>query len=241
MIQINLLPDVKQEYLRARRTRNLAISVSIIVGLAAGGVVALMTIILLGQFGLERLADNSIDSEYSKLSSNENLSELVTLQNQLDLISSQHESKSVDSRMFGVLQAVNPQSPNDVRFSSVQLDPANLTLTLEGVAANGYPAVEALTKTILNTKFEYKSGEDQMSEPIASQVSLGESNFGEDSDGARVLRFTMIVSYHEQLFVNSAKSVNIVGPTSKIDVTDSRIGVPDSLFTAPIEDEEEGA
>lgn len=239
MIQINLLPDVKQEYLRARRTRNFAISASIIVGLAAGAVVVLLALMLGAQAAREVIADNSIESEYEKMSQVENLSELVTLQNQLNLISSQHENKSVDSRLFSFLQVVNPKSPNNVQFSSVTLNPEETQLTLEGVTEGGYPAVEALTKTIMNTDLEYVSGQERSSEPVASKVSIAGTSFGEDSSGKRVLRFEVVVDFHDQLFVNSAKSVKIAGPDRRIDVTDSRIGVPDSLFTAPIEDEEE--
>lgn len=239
MIQINLLPDVKQEYLRARRTRNLAISSSIIAGLVAGGVVVVLALGLAAQATRELLVDGKIEDEYQTLSSTENLSELVTLQNQLNLISSQHENKSVDSRLFSMLQAINPAEPDDVQFSSVRLGAEDASLILEGVTGGGYAAVEALTKTIMNTKIEYLSGEEALSEPIATKVSIIGTGFGEDTSGKRVLRFEVSVDYHEQLFVNTAKEVEIVGPTKRIDVTDSRIGVPDSLFAAPIQDEEE--
>lgn len=239
MIQINLLPDVKQEYLRARRTRNLAISISIFVGLAAVGVVVLLALMLGGQIARELLSDNKIDSEYEKMSQVENLSELVTLQNQLNLISSQHDKKSVDSRLFSFLQVINPKAPNDVQFSTVSLDPENLQLKLEGVTAGGYPAVEALKKTILNTDMEYVSNQERYSEPVSDRVSIESTSFGEDSSGRRVLRYEVVVDYHDMLFVNSAKNVKIVGPDRRIDVTDSRVGIPDSLFTAPLEEDEE--
>ena len=239
MIQINLLPDVKQEYLRTRRIRNTAISIAIITGLAAGGVVVLLTLVLGAQLTREIVADDQIKKQYAEMSQVDSLSELVTLQNQLELISSQHENKSVDSRLFSFLQAINPAAPNDVQFSSVNLDPSDFTITLEGLTDGGYPAVESLTKTIMNTKVEYVSGQEEMTDSVASQVAISETRFGEDSSGKRVLRFKIVVDYYEQLFVNTAKSVEIVGPDRRIDVTDSKVGVPDSLFTAPIEDEEE--
>lgn len=239
MIQINLLPDVKQEYLRARRTRNLTISVSILTGLAAGGIVVLLALALGAQAAREFAADNSIKNEYEELSSVDNLSELVTLQNQLSMISSQHEGKSMDSRLFSFLQVVNPRSPNNVQFSGVNLSPTGSTLKLEGSTSGGYPAVEALSKTIMNTKLEYVVDQERTSEPIASKVSIIDTGIGEDSTGKRVLRFEVIVSYHEQLFVNTSKGVKIVGPDRRIDVTDSRVGVPDSMFTAPVQQEED--
>lgn len=239
MIQINLLPDIKQEYLRARRTRNTAISIAIIAGLAAGAVVVLLALILGALATREVFVDNTINTEYEKMSQVENLSELVTLQNQLDLISSQHENKSMNSRLFSFLQAINPTSPNDVQFSSVTLNPESSTLTLEGMSDGGYPAVESLTKTIANTELEYVSGQERYSEPVAVKIAVAETGYGEDSSGKRVVRFKVTVEYHQKLFANTAKSVKIAGPDRRIDVTDSRVGVPDSLFAAPAQDEEE--
>ena len=45
MIQINLVPDVKQEMLRAQRMRNFTISMAIVVGLVAAGVVVILGLV----------------------------------------------------------------------------------------------------------------------------------------------------------------------------------------------------
>lgn len=244
MIQINLIPDVKQAYLKARKMRNLAITFSILAGLAAGAVVVLMVLFLLVQVGRDKLADMAIDKEYKQLSEVNDLSNLITIQNQLSLISGQHQARSVDSRLFTVLQSINPPAPNDVRFTSVKLDPTAKLLTLEGVADAGYPAVEALKKTITNAQFQYaESTEDTATTttiPLMDEVEVGETSFGETSDGRRVLRFTMTLKYPDVLFTNKAQNARIITPTRRIDVTDSRIQVPDSLFSNPVKDTEEG-
>lgn len=238
MIQINLLPDVKQEYLRARRTRNMAISMSILAGIGSVAVVVLLLIVLGIQAGREVLADNGIKSEYQSLSKVSDISELVTLQNQLDKIGSQHEVKSMNSRLFNTLQAINPSKPNNVQFTGVILDPETETLRLEGVAEGGYPAVETLKKTIQNTDIEFVSNQQTVTEDISTKVAVGETSFGDDSQGRRVLRFEVFVTYNPLLFSNEAKSVEVQAPDRRINVTDSRIGIPDSLFTAPIEEAE---
>ncbi len=121
MIQINLIPDVKREYLRARRMRDIAISLSIVASIAGAALVGVMLLILFSQQAREYFADQGIKSEYEKLSNVEDLSDMVTIQNQLSLVSAQHQAKSMDSRLFSVLQAVNPAAPNDVRFTSVSI------------------------------------------------------------------------------------------------------------------------
>jgi hypothetical protein len=241
MIEINLIPDVKQQYLKARKMRNLAVTFSIFAGLAAGALVVISILFLLVQVGREKLADDGIKNEYAELSQVSDLSNLVTIQNQLSLISGQHGSKSMNSRLFSVLQSVNPSAPNDVRFTAVELDPSSNLLTLEGVASAGYPSVEALKKTIANVRFEYKESPDgeTMTIPIADELEVGETSFGETSDGRRVLRFEMTLKYPNVLFTNEAHDARLITPTREIDVTDSRIQVPDSLFSNPASDTEE--
>lgn len=239
MIQINLIPDVKLEYLKARKMRNVAITVSILAGLAAAALVVLAVLFLLIQVGREKLADMGIEGEYKKLSSVNDLSNLVTIQNQLSLISGQNNARSMTSRLFGVLQAINPKAPNDVKFTSVKLDPSKKVLRLEGIAEAGYPSVEALKKTITNVEFKY-SGVDAASKtktiPIADKVEVGKTSFGQSSDGRRVLRFEITLQYPEVLFTNKARKAQLVTPTEQIDVTDSRLQVPESLFSNPARD-----
>lgn len=241
MIEINLIPDVKQQYLKARKMRNLAITFSILAGLAAAAVVVVAVLFLLVQMGREKLADDAIKKEYEQLSGVTDLSNLVTIQNQLSLISGQHQSKSVDSRLFGFLQSINPSAPNNVRFTSVKLDPTTSLLTLEGVAGAGYPAVEALKKTIANVTLEYRetAGGEVQKIPVADEVEVGQTSYGQTSDGQRVLRFTLTLKYPDALFTNKALDARLVTPTRKIDVTDSRLQVPDSLFSKPARDTEE--
>lgn len=241
MIQINLIPDVKQEYLRARRVQATAVSLSIMVSIGAIALVVVMGLILLAQIGRESLADGRIDSEYKKLANTPDIGNILTIQNQLSLISDQHHSKIISSRLFGLVQGVNPPAPHNIQFTSVQLDAVNKRLILDGVAVGGYPSVETLTKSLSNTKIEYMTeGESQASSvPLASRVEVTQTSFGQNPDGARVLSFTLTLDVDESLLSNMNKETRIVTPSQRVDVTDSKQRVPDSLFTAPATNEED--
>lgn len=240
MIQINLIPDVKRQYLQARRTRDIAISISILASIAAVGVVVVLLLALGAQAGREVLADRTIDSEYEKLSSVEGLSDMVTIDNQLSLISGQHANKSTHSRVFGILQAINPAQPNDVRFTDVTVQPEDSKILFEGIANAGYPAVEALTKTIENTVIRSTEDGSKFEEtPLATNIQVGETSYGRDGDGRQVLRFELVVSYSPEVLTNKLRNVEIQSPTKKIDVTDSKQRVPNSLFSAPATDVDE--
>ena len=148
MIQINLVPDVKQEMLRAQRVRNVAISFSILAGVIAVGTVATLALVLGAQAVTESLTSNSITREYEKLAGTKDINNALTIQNQLKEISSLNGKRTIDSRLFDVLAAINPAAPNDTKLSKVTLDPTQSQLMIEGSAVNGYPATEAFRKTI---------------------------------------------------------------------------------------------
>lgn len=87
MIEINLIPDVKQELLRAQRSRTMVITGSIFASIVAAGVVVLL---LLYVFGVQTVRSNVLDDDIKKgaanLSQVEDLSEMLTIQNQLKKI-----------------------------------------------------------------------------------------------------------------------------------------------------------
>ena len=212
MIEINLIPDVKREYLHAQRMRNGVISLSILVSIIAGAAVALLVVYVGTQSAREWLTDNEIKDQYGKISSVKDANQIVTIQNQLAQLSSMHKDKSIDSRIFDVLSAINPAAPNDVKMSTVSLDPSETKLSIEGSAANSFEATDKLKKMILNTKLSYTS-------------------YGEDASGTKVLRFKLTFTYPKELLANSSKNLRIEAPTGSTNVTDSRLHVPDSLFT----------
>ncbi len=236
MIQVNLIPDIKRELLRAQQMRRTAISISIIVGVIAGGIVVALGVVLGVQLVHEGITRGNIDTEYKKLKNVDNIENVLTIQNQLSSIQKYQDSRTMDSRLFDVLGAINPASPNDIKFSSVKLDPSTNTVSIQGSALNGYSATETFRKTILNTTIESGSGSDIKTVALTSEVAISETSYGQATDGSHVLRFTLSFVYPDGLFDNSLKNIKVVTPTAKTDVTDSRTRVPESLFTTQATD-----
>lgn len=231
MIQINLIPDIKQELLRAQTTRRTAIGISVLVGIGAAGAVVVLAIILGVQMGYKVITNAKIDDEYSTLKSIDNINDILTIQNQLDTIQSYQDRRTMDSRIFDVLTAINPTTPNNIGFSSIKLDPSSKLIVIEGSAKNGFAATETLRKTILNTSIESGTGDSAVTTPLTDEVTIGETSYGQSASGARVLSFSLSFVYPDGLFDNTLKNIKIVTPTAKIDVTDSKTRVPESLFT----------
>jgi hypothetical protein len=238
MIEINLVPDVKQELIKAQRVRASVISVAILIGIIAVGiVVALALWVFLVQTARGVLSDNTIKSESQKLSSVEDVSNTLTIQNQLSKLSDMHNQKNIDSRIFDVLATINPPDPNNIAITNLSLDSETSTVKIEAQAVNGYPALDVFKKTIDATKLKFEQDGETQSVPLASGMSDSDRSYGENAAGAKVLRFTLTFTYPEQLFSRTAQNATIVAPT-RTNATDSFQGVPQSLFTQKAADTE---
>ena len=231
MIEINLLPNVKRELLKTRAMRNRVISISFLVGGASIAAVVVLALILGSQIAAEAVQNGVIKDRNDKLMAVEDLNKVVTIQHQLTKINEQHSGKKLNSRIFDVVTAVNPVAPNNVSFSDIKVNPESKTITLEGSAVNGYSALETLKKTILNTKVQTADGDKSSEVSLTKEIKDGDTSFGENSEGKKVLQFSFSFEYAEELLAPASNgTVSVLTPTGKVDVTDSRQGIPDSLF-----------
>ena len=235
MIEINLIPDVKQELLKAQRQRATVISVSIITCIVAGAIVTLFAIYVFGiQLGRNLILDNSIKNGSAKLSEVEDLSKMLTIQNQMSKINELNEKRTVDSRLFDVLSAVIPPAPNSVQVSVLSMNAEESTIRLEG-QTRAYDSMEVFKKTIDSSVIVYTENGEEKQVKLASDISTTDISFGANADNQKVLRFTLSFKYPEELF--SAKTTS---PTIKLsingNVTDSYLGIPKSIFTERAKD-----
>ena len=248
MIEINLIPDVKQELIKAQRMRAAVISGSILASIIAGGVVVLL---LLYVFGIQTVRGNllntAIEDGAAELAEVEDLSKILTIKNQLAQISNLKAEKDMNSRIFDMLSAVTPTGNNEVRFSQIALDDETATIRLEG-QTRGYDSMEVFKKTVSSAVIEYTEAApvtdsdaeaDEQTETaapetkttnLASDISISDVSYGEDATGQRVLRFVLSFKYADVLFAqtttNPAFKLSVNG-----NVTDSYLGIPKGLFT----------
>lgn len=237
MIEINLIPDVKQELIKAQRIRSKVIMGSIFIGMISIGVVVLLALNIYSVQAFRSFtADNDIKDENSKFSSREDLSKTLTIQNQLTKISDLHSNKKIDSRIFDLLKMIIPPAPNDIKISSLSVNADDSSITIEGQAENSYAAVEVFRKTIEGASVKFTNENDEQQEiTIASNVSTSNTSYGEDTTGVKVLRFTISFTYTEELFSPKSRDVSIV-ITNNGNVTDSYLGIPKSIFTERAQD-----
>jgi Tfp pilus assembly protein PilN len=235
MIEINLIPDVKQELLKAESTRAKVISTAIITCIVAGGIVALLAIYVFGvQLGRNLLADNSIKSGSEQLAKVEDLSKTITIQNQINSINTLNEKKAIDSRVFDVLSAVIPPSPNEVQVSLLAVNTDESTIRLEG-QTKAYDSMEVFKKTIDSSIIVFNKDGEEQTVKLADEISTTDISYGENPEGLKVLRFTLTFKYPEELFSASIPVITIKLSING-NVTDSYLGIPKSIFTERAKD-----
>ena len=232
MIEINLVPDIKQELIKAQRVRSTVITGAIMIGLISISIVIILVFYIFAiQTTRGLLADNAIKSGSEKLAKVADLSKTLTIQNQLTKISDLNSKKKIDSRIFDLLNVIIPPAPNDVKISDLTIDSSANLITINGQAKNSYAAVEVFKKTIEGAKVKYNDIDNKPQEvTLASNLSISNTSYGEDSSGLKVLRFTINFEYAPELFAPEIRNVSVV-VTTKGNATDSYLGVPKSFFT----------
>ncbi len=243
MIEINLIPDVKQELLRAQRMRTTVISVAIATSIISVAIVALLLVYVYGiQFGRHVYLDAQIKSKAAELAQVEDLSEMVTIQNQLSKISDLNDQKIISSRLFDTLSAVLPPEPNGVKVSQIDVNTEESVIRLEG-QTRGFDSMEVFKKTVASAVIELPSQEEGTSTDqvfLASDINTSDVSFGEDTEGNKVLRFVLSFTYADELFDSSVDTIAIKLSING-NVTDSYLGLPRSIFTERAKDiESEG-
>lgn len=232
MIEVNLIPDVKLELLKMKRQQTLVISISTIVAIVSIGVVVLMAVYTFAVQGVaETIVSGQIDDRAEKLKKVKDLSKTLTLQSQLNKLSSIQQDKNTTSRLFDIMSVTIPTDKNVIKISRLSLDGEENRIEVEAEAANGYEAMEVFKKTLAQTKLHYNR-DKKAAKPvnIAKSISEGERNYGEDSQGNRILRFNLSFTYPDELFDATIENGKVVAPNQQR-ATDSTQGIPESLFS----------
>ena len=234
MIQFNLLPDVKVEYIKAHRSRRLVTLVSI--GLSALSLfvllLSLVTVDVVQKKTLRDL-DTDIKTTSGKLTSQPDLNKVLTVQHQLNTLTGLHDLKPVSSRLFTYLSQL---TPDGVTISSLKSDYTLNTLSLTG-AAPSLDQVNKYTDTLKATTYAaYKTdaaGQKQQADDDAYFKANGKyptdssaqtakafsgvvlTSFGKSSTGAT---YTIDLTFDAKIFQNT-NNITLRVPTDTVSNT----------------------
>ena len=159
--EINLVPEVKSQMIKALKLRNLVLFICIVVSAVSVGAVVVQIGIKSGQDIAMASQDGKLETMSAKLLGYEELGDLVTIQNQLDKLQDLSQNKTVLSRVFGALGVMLPAGDDVVQLSELRVDLSTNALRMEGQADArvdpliDYRVLESFKKGVELTKYDY--------------------------------------------------------------------------------------
>lgn len=225
MISINLLPDVKLQFLKTQRTKYRFISIAVVSSVVALALVILMAVYVKGvqRLQLSKTRD-SVKTNQNKLTSDKDAVKVATIQNQLVSLTSLTNKKSIMSRTFGYLQSI---IASNIGLSSVNVDPSTSTITITG-STDSYKTANAFADVLKHAKLSYKDSNDQtQSTTPFTNVVFASLGSGSASNGTSSVSFSVSFTYDSSLFDGSISQPKISIPS----LNTAQINQPDTKTT----------
>lgn len=192
-LQLNLIPDVKMDYIKQARTRNLVVTGAVVIG---GACLVILILMMATVYGVQKKqlhnSDQAIAKATADLQKIPNLNRILTVQNQLTTLTGLHRSKKISSRIFSYLPAV---TPTRVSIGHVSIDYTGDTMQIDGTADTQH-TINVFIDTLKFTT--YKLGSGSTAKPAFTSVT--ETSFGITPTGGT---FSISLKFDPLLFGNA--------------------------------------
>ncbi len=220
MIQFNLLPDVKLEYIKSRRQKRLVIMIATVSASAA----LLILIALVGVVdGAQKKyigdLNRDIKTNDTKLQQTKDLNKILTIQNQLNSLTALHEKKPAVSRLFDYLAELTPAQ---VSISKLSINLTTYTYSLTG-SADALSTVNKFADTLKFTTYSLGAATTVQKKAFSSIVL---QSFSRDTKTAQ---YSLNASFDPVIF-DSKQVVKLSIPN--IISTRSETEKPGALFNS---------
>lgn len=170
MIQFNLLPDVKLEYIKAQRLKRLTISAAVLFALSC---MALAVLLFVTVNIVQKNHMKSLNGQINKIArvvkGTPDIDKILTLQNQLISLPTLHSTKPAATRLFGYLSQV---TPSNVTISSIMVDFSANTFLVSGQAKD-LLAVNTFVDTLKFTGYKTPEGGETVKNAFSKVVLSG--------------------------------------------------------------------
>jgi len=214
MVQFNLLPKVKVDYVKTKRLKRLIVLVSFIFVAVSAGILALT----FSYSALQKKHVNDLNKDIAKLTSEINntpeLKTILSVQNQLNTLQQLYAGRPAVKRLPAYLDQTTPSGT--VSLTRVMLDLSLTKIEFSG-KAQSLEAVNRYADTLKFTTFTVDGNTSQVS-PAFTDVVL--QNFGRDDASAT---FSIILKFNPLIF-DETKKIDLIIPT--IVTTRSQVNEP---------------
>jgi hypothetical protein len=224
MIQINLLPDVKKEHLKAVRQKRTIISAAFIISGVFLGIVVLLAVAV---FGIQKQTiaslSGDIDQDVATLKSTPDLDKILTIQNQLTALPGLHDSRPAATNLFDYLSIITPQEVKlaSTKVSFVSGETANMEIS---GSTDTFKDANRFVDIIKNATYEYQdpaTGEKKTG-PAFSNVVLKTISKSDSQNSASQTSFTVVFAYDPEIFNIKNQDIKLTVPsiTSSVSSTE---------------------
>jgi len=202
VIEVNLLPAVKREYLKAQQMKHAVIVGSVLISAIAVVVLALLYMYVnIVQPQHQKNIQKDIDAAQQEIKSKENGVKIVTVQGVLETLPGLQDQKLITSNLFTYLTSFTPR---EVSYSNIKLDLEGNTLVLQGTATN-FEQANILANNLKSAKFTYKQDDDQQTAtPFSNVIFDGLSRSDQAQDGKSV-SFQITLTVDPVIFSQAVK------------------------------------
>ena len=225
--EINLVPDVKEEMIKALKLRNLILFICIAVSIASVVITLIFGLIMGGQKLARDSKKQAIEDLSSKLNSYNELNQTLTIKNQVENIDTLSGDKRIFTRTFNLLSAIIPTGADTIRISelNINLSEDQPTLTLDAQANAGkdpyidYNVLDSFKKSMQYMHYDYGEYVDKNDNPIPAYCIIEEEGCTptndskksdyqtENYDGKEVVKIWRTPNYNE--WYKSGDNTNI--------------------------------
>jgi Tfp pilus assembly protein PilN len=229
MAQLNLLPDVKLEFIRAQRKKRTVIAIGAIASIASLAImIFLFTFVHVAQRQHLKALDADINTSIETLKQNPDLDKILTVQNQLNSLPSLHNDKMITSRTFEYLTKVTPKQAT---ISDASLDFDANVLNIKG-NADSLRTINKFADTLKFTEFKVE-GESPLEGMAFSNVVLKTFSV-EDAADDEGISYELEMNFDIAIYTNSEPNNEGKSPVTfvvpNIVSTRSATQAPDNLF-----------
>lgn len=123
--EINLVPEIKDEMIKALKLRNFIFFICIVVASASVGVTLFFGTIVGGQSIAINSKKGAIEELSNKINNYKEISDYLTIKGQVENIDSITNNKRMISRTFDILLAMMPKNEDEIKISTLSIDTSN--------------------------------------------------------------------------------------------------------------------
>jgi len=228
MVQLNLLPDVKKEFLHAESVRRKTIAFSILISIIAAGLtVAFAFYVYAVQNVILSVQTSDIKNKSSQLNNVKDIDKYLVVQNQLASLSSLHNEKNNYSRLLDFLPRLNPAPPQNITLATLDVSSEDHTITFKGKVAD-YGSLTTFKDTLSNAEFTYQTdGEQQSATKLFTDVVITSATY-QNTGNQTGVTFSVMATYNEEVFKQKNIDVNVTIPNKE--TTGSVVNSPQAIF-----------